>query len=156
MTHGRYVRCLPGSRAVGLRWLVLLGLAGCFGPDEIQQPVPLYGDEPIEYPLSMWDQGLEGETILRVRVTDVGTVDSVEVSGSSGHAVLDSAAVAGVRIFDFSRGEGAGSAFGCGLHFRCSFRATSPLPVSADPVASHESGRQLGCNAACPPLSATC
>lgn len=108
MTHGRCVCCLPGSRAVGLRWLVLLGLAGCFGPDEIQQPVPLYGDEPIEYPLSMWDQGLEGETILRVRVTDVGAVDSVEVSGSSGHSVLDSAAVAGVRDLRFQPGRRSG------------------------------------------------
>jgi protein TonB len=73
------------------------------GPEaEIEQPTPLYGEVPIDYPLHMWDQDKEGETLLRVRVTDVGAVDSVEVVQSSGYTAFDSAAVAGARSLRFT------------------------------------------------------
>lgn len=75
---------------------------GCGGEGEIEQPTPLFGDVPIEYPLHMWDQDMEGETLLRVRVTDVGVVDSVEVLESSGYASFDSAAVVGARNLRFT------------------------------------------------------
>jgi TonB family protein len=86
---------------------VILGLllVGCVGGEELDQPVPLYGEEPIAYPLALWDEGVEGETILRVRVTDTGMVDSVEVLESSGHEGLDSAAVTGIRTIRFEPGR---------------------------------------------------
>jgi protein TonB len=87
---------------IGLAAAALFALATCGGEGEIEQPTPLFGDVPIEYPLHMWDQDMEGETLLRVRVSDVGTVDSVEVSASSGHAAFDSAAVAGARRLRFT------------------------------------------------------
>ena len=62
----------------------LLLALGCGGEGEIQQPAPLYGEVPIEYPLQLWDQDKEGETLLRVRVTDTGQVDSIEVVESAG------------------------------------------------------------------------
>jgi TonB family protein len=74
---------------------------GCGGEGEVQQPAPLYGEVPIEYPLQLWDQDLEGETLLRVRVTDTGQVDSIEVVESAGQAAFDSAAVAGARQMRF-------------------------------------------------------
>jgi len=77
-------------------------VAGCGAEREIEQPRPLYGDVPIEYPLHMWDQDMEGQTVLRVRVTDVGVVDSVEILESSGYASFDSAAVAGGRELRFT------------------------------------------------------
>lgn len=80
--------------------LVLLVLA-CGGEGEIEQPSPLYGQVPIDYPLQLWDQDMEGETLLRVRVTDTGQVDSVEVMESSGQAAFDSAAVDGARELRF-------------------------------------------------------
>ena len=76
--------------------------AGCGEEAEIEQPRPLYGEVPIDYPLHMWDQDKEGETILRVRVSDVGTVDSVEVLQSSGFGAFDSAAVAGAVALRFT------------------------------------------------------
>lgn len=82
--------------------LALGGVAGCTADAEIDQPAPLYGEVPIEYPLSLWDQDMEGETLLRVRVTDTGQVDSVEVLESSGHVAFDSAAVQGARDLRFS------------------------------------------------------
>ncbi len=42
-----------------------------------------------------------GETLLRVRVTDTGAVDSVEVVESSGYETFDSAAIAGARDLRF-------------------------------------------------------
>jgi len=80
----------------------LIAALGCGGEGEIQQPTPLFAEVPIEYPLHMWDQDMEGETILRVRVSDLGVVDSVEVIESSGYASFDSAAVAGARDLRFS------------------------------------------------------
>lgn len=80
----------------------VIAALGCGGEGEIQQPTPLFAEVPIEYPLHMWDQDMEGETILRVRVSDLGVVDSVEVIESSGYASFDSAAVAGARDLRFS------------------------------------------------------
>jgi len=80
----------------------LLLLAACADDTEIEQPTPLFGEVPIEYPLHLWDQDMEGSTILRVRVSDVGMVDSVEVAQTSGHASFDSAAVAGARNLRFT------------------------------------------------------
>lgn len=78
-----------------------MGLA-CGGEGEIEQPMPLYGAVPIDYPIQLWDQDMEGQTMLRVRVSDTGTVDSVEVVGSSGYEAFDSAAVVGARDLRFS------------------------------------------------------
>jgi TonB family protein len=82
--------------------LAAVAPAACGEEAEIEQPTPLYGEVPIDYPLHMWDQDREGETILRVRVTDVGGVDSVEVLQSSGYGSFDSAAVAGARALRFT------------------------------------------------------
>jgi TonB family protein len=83
--------------------LMLLALSlGCAGDQEVELPAPLYGQLTIDYPIELWDQDVEGRTLLRVRVTDVGAVDSVEVLQSSGHGAFDSAAIAGARELRFS------------------------------------------------------
>ncbi len=89
---------LDSARRRRAVWCALLSSAlwGCAGDREIRQPTPLDGDGTrIEYPLELWDQGIEGETLLRVRVTDTGRVDSVEVVQSSGFPAFDSAAIRG-------------------------------------------------------------
>ena len=83
-------------------WLVLVATAACGSDADIEQPTPLYGEVPIDYPIHMWDQDMEGETLLRVRVTDVGAVDSVEVLESSGYSAFDSAAMAGGHKLRFT------------------------------------------------------
>ena len=75
--------------------------AACAGDQEIERPSPLFGDVPIDYPVSLWDQDIEGETRLRVRVTDTGAVDSVEVLDPSGHPEFDAAAIAGAKQLRF-------------------------------------------------------
>ena len=83
--------------------LLLLALSlGCAGDQEIELPAPLYGPLTIDYPLELWDQDVEGRTLLRVRVTDLGGVDSVEVLESSGQRAFDAAAIAGARGLRFT------------------------------------------------------
>ena len=53
------------------------------------------------YPALLWEQGVEGTTLVRALVDEGGTVDSTMVAGSSGHQALDSAAVQGVRMIQF-------------------------------------------------------
>lgn len=120
VSSGRYVAVLLAG--VLLPALILMG---CGGEDEIQQPVPLYGEDPIAYPVQLWDQGVEGETVLRIRVTEMGEVDSVEVMESSGHGGLDSAAVEGVRVLGFQPGRRNGQ--------RVRMWATVPVEFSTRP-----------------------
>ena len=82
--------------------LALSAGAGCAGDQDIERPTPLYGQVPIEYPLELWDEDVEGSTLLRVRVTDTGRVDSVVVLETSGHAAFDSAAIMGARDLHFT------------------------------------------------------
>ncbi len=96
-----------GASSATCLW-AFFALLGCGGDQEIEKPSPLYGELPIEYPLELWDQGVEGETLLRVRVTETGSVDSVEVVETSGHPGLDSAAIKGAWDLQFSPGRKGG------------------------------------------------
>jgi TonB family protein len=102
-------RCTGAFPLGGMIFLAAPLLIGCGGEDEMEGPTPLYGEIPIEYPLDLWDADVEGETILRVRVTEMGTVDSVEVIQGSGYPAFDSAAVRGALQLQYSparrRGE---------------------------------------------------
>lgn len=80
-------------------------LAACAGDAEVEEPAPLGDATPIEYPLEMWNQGIEGETVLQVRVNELGEVDSVAVIETSGHEPLDSAAAEGARAMRFQPGR---------------------------------------------------
>jgi len=77
------------------------GTSACASDQEIQSPSPLSASVPIDYPLDLWDRGIEGSSILKVRVTDVGEVDSVVVIESSGYPAFDSSAVRGARTLKF-------------------------------------------------------
>jgi protein TonB len=72
------------------------------GPGVVGGPAPVY-------PKDAEDQGLEGRVTLLVSVTKVGAVSGVSVKTSTGHDVLDRAAVRAVRngwIFDPGLKEG--------------------------------------------------
>lgn len=89
-------------RFLALCALLVSGMSGCSGDQEIESPSPLSASMPIDYPLDLWDRGIEGNSMLKVRVTDVGDVDSVVVIESSGYAAFDSSAVRGARTLRFS------------------------------------------------------
>jgi len=119
-------RCRPGAPASVAACFLALAFAGCGGESEIERPSPLYGEVPIEYPLKLWDQDMEGETLLRVRVTDTGAVDSVEVVVSSGYADFDAAAVEGARELRFRPARRDGERIPVWAHV--------PVPFSKKPM----------------------
>ncbi|MDX1567652.1 MAG: energy transducer TonB [Longimicrobiales bacterium] len=80
---------------------VALAVVGCGPEAEVEEPVPLVAEVPIEYPLSLWDERVEGTTVLRVWVSETGSVDSTRIMESSGHEAFDSAAVRGGRRLRF-------------------------------------------------------
>jgi TonB family protein len=86
-----------------------VGLAlGCDTPDEpIERPAPMPGPTPFVYPVDLWDQKVQGETVLMVHVTELGAVDSVYVERTSGFSAFDSAATLGARRMRFSAGKRA-------------------------------------------------
>jgi TonB family protein len=90
----------PGRVRALVAPFLVLGVA-CGGDYEIERPIP-FDERVISYPLELWDQDLEAEILLRVRVNDLGRVDSVVVVESSGHVAFDSAAVAGARDLRFT------------------------------------------------------
>ena len=123
MEHTRHGLSKPSStrdRSVSVQGLLrlvalpLLGslavapLLGC-GGGEVDGPTPLYGEIPIEYPLDLWDADVEGETLLRVRVTEEGAVDSVEVLEASGYPAFDSAAVRGALLLQYDPARRGGN-----------------------------------------------
>ena len=102
MRPSRVRRCRSRGPFLALCTLLAGAVSGCSGDQEIESPSPLSASVPIDYPLDLWDQGIEGSSVLRVRVTDLGDVDSVVVMESSGYAAFDSSAVRGARTLRFS------------------------------------------------------
>ena len=102
------------SERTPVRWAGLLATAlivvlGCGEEGPIQLPQPMSGPLPVEYPLELWDLGLEGETTVMVRVNRDGGVDSVFVDQSSGFEDFDSAAVRGGRAMRFTPAQRDGN-----------------------------------------------
>jgi TonB family protein len=107
----------------------VLLLTGCAEELPETPPHQLEGS-PFHYPEDLWDAGVEGETVLRLYVSDAGAVDSVRVEQPSGYAAFDSSAVLGARD----------------LRFEPARRGTEPmgawvlLPVQFDLPASDSAG----------------
>jgi TonB family protein len=81
-------------------------LVACDGNEAaVEEPELISVDLPFRYPVELWDEGLEGETVIMVRVTEMGAVDSVYVLEGSGQAAFDSAAVTGAKDLRFAPGR---------------------------------------------------
>lgn len=90
------------SMRLNAGWSLMgLALLGCSSDRGIERPRPLFSESPVEYPLTLWDQGIEGSTLVRVLVNEGGGVDSVVVVETSGHAAFDLAAVEGAKEMSF-------------------------------------------------------
>jgi TonB family protein len=87
-------------------YVAILALISCRDAREpAEQPTPMPGPTPFVYPTELWDLKVQGETMLMVRVTELGAVDSAYVVSSSGFREFDSAAVRGVHQLRFSPGR---------------------------------------------------
>jgi TonB family protein len=86
--------------------LAVLVACGSGGSDDyVEDPLPMPDPSPIEYPIALWDERVEGETEVMIHVNEFGDVDSVFVSKPSGHAEFDTAAVRGARQLRFTPGR---------------------------------------------------
>jgi len=67
-------------------------------------PVALNAQTPVEYPPTLFDQGIEGTVILRLYADSTGKLvqDSTRVQESSGYPALDSAAIAAAPSLRFA------------------------------------------------------
>jgi TonB family protein len=84
---------------------LVLGACGAAENVALEEPVPMPDPTPVEYPVALWDRNVQGETEVLVHVNEMGDVDSVMVSRSSGWAEFDSAAVTGARRLRFTPGR---------------------------------------------------
>ena len=59
----------------------------------------LAGNRPPPYPAAAYRAGIEGSLVLRLTISAAGDVERVELVRSSGHAILDAAAVHTIRAW---------------------------------------------------------
>lgn len=74
----------------------------------LRPPVLVDGEDVFEFPATAWRRGAAGTTVLKLRITPEGAVDSVLVLASCGHPDLDSAAVANARRLRYRAAEQGG------------------------------------------------
>ena len=128
----------------GVLLLVALGVLACRKDDQAapsgsagtprdDSPVALDPEPPVEYPASLYKQGIEGTVQLRLFVDEKGVIapESTSVAESSGYPEFDSAAVAGVPRMHFAPAQHDGrpvaTAFTQPVHFRRpAVRETTP------------------------------
>jgi len=69
-----------------------------------EPPVITNPESPVRYPPALYEQRVEGTVVLRLYVDEAGAVnpDSTRIAEGSGHAPLDSAALAGVPAMRFA------------------------------------------------------
>ena len=90
----RYEQAAPASSGVGN-----------------QQAAPLYASNPPpEYPIQARRRGLQGTVILEALINANGSVTDIRLSVSSGHSILDRAALRSVRGWRFTPGMIGGQA----------------------------------------------
>ncbi|HEU4559287.1 MAG TPA: energy transducer TonB [Longimicrobium sp.] len=75
--------------------------SGCERGPVPETPPRQLSESPFQYPEELWDAQVEGQTTLRLFISDSGSVDTVRVERTSGYAAFDSAALSGSRALRF-------------------------------------------------------
>ena len=92
----------------GLGGFACFALAGCAEPPPraaLEPPELLTDSIPFVYPVDLWDHNISGQTVLLLRVNELGQVDSALVDTGSGYPEFDSAAVQGAQRLRFISGR---------------------------------------------------
>ena len=90
-------------------------------PDTAPVVIPARSPDP-EYPARALKRRLSGSVLCRITVAADGRVTRVAVEKSSGHALLDDAALAGIRDWRFRPGTRGGKPVEMNLLHRVTFR----------------------------------
>lgn len=96
-----------GRRGGGLRFvaslaLILITAGTACGRGEESPPRPISAASPFRYPVPQWDAGEEGDVVLMVHVTAMGSADTAYVVDGSGEPAFHRAALAGVKKLMFA------------------------------------------------------
>jgi TonB family protein len=115
--------------AIAVGVAILLASCGPTGPVDGPELQPV--DSQVEYPIELWDMGVEGETTLMLHVTEAGQVDSVYVHATSGIPEFDSAAVQAGRQMRFSPARRGGERIPAWTRVPIKFQRTAETPPSS-------------------------
>lgn len=142
-TAGARWRIRPRKSSTPVLVAAAMTALACAGDAEIEKPTPLFTQSPVEYPLELWDQDVEGSTLVRVLVNEEGGVDSATVMESSGYSELDSAAVQGALSMEFDPATKEGEPLRVWarvpVHFSKNAQPATPGPVGdPDGGGTHE------------------
>jgi TonB family protein len=101
-------------------------------PDE--PPQMLNEELPFRYPVTLYRQKVQGNVTLRLFVDAEGRVhpDSTRIAEPSGHAALDSAALAGASRLRFRPARLRGTPMPVALLYPVHFRHHEGAPLPAD------------------------
>lgn len=87
------------------------------------EAVPIYRENPSpSYPRLARRRGYEGTVVLEVLVTEEGRVGALDVAQSSGHSMLDKAAVHAVKSWRFKPGRKGDRPVSMRVHIPVRFR----------------------------------
>jgi protein TonB len=95
------------------------------------EPVPLT-EASFQYPEELWDAGVEGKTVLAIRIDTAGRVDSARVETPSRYPAFDSAALAGTSALRFEPARRNGSPVSKWVLLPVEFNTAADPAVPAD------------------------
>lgn len=121
---------MPARSSLALTTLMVL-LAGCVGSGD--RPLQLMSGAGPVYPAAARASGVEGEVLVRYRVTSAGAVTDVVVVQATPPAVFDEAAITAVKQFRYRPKQIAGQAVAVPavtstIRFRLDSDGQYPLP----------------------------
>ncbi|HYH79101.1 MAG TPA: energy transducer TonB [Longimicrobium sp.] len=122
-------------------------LAGCEREPVPETPPRQVSESPFQYPEELWDAQVEGQSTLRLFISDRGTVDTARLEKSSGYAAFDSAALAGSRQLRFEPATRGGEAVAAWFLLPVQFElnpadSAAAAPTTAPPAAGGDSARR--------------
>ncbi len=112
----------------------VLLLAACERGPVPESPPRQLSQDSFEYPEELWDAQVEGQTMLRLFISDRGSVDTVRVEKTSGYAAFDSAALSGGRGLRFRPATRGGKAVAAWFILPVKFELTRPDSAAAAPT----------------------
>jgi len=112
-----------------------------------ETPPRQLSQSPFQYPEELWEAQVEGQTTLRLFISDRGTVDTVRVEKTSGYAPFDSAALAGSRELRFTPATRDGKAVAEWFLLPVKFElnpadSAAAAPTNPAPAAAGDTGKK--------------
>jgi len=115
-------------------------LGGCGPRGPVEGPELQSDASIVEYPVELWDMGIEGETTVMMHVTAEGEVDSTYVDLTSGIPDFDSAAIQAGRRMRFSPARRDGERVAAWTRVPIRFQRTRERP-GVDGMSRESSGQ---------------